>query len=76
MTDGGLNAPLRQAQAVWLGYNRLMGHQHDHDHLPPPLGNLRQPMPFPKMALRLVINLLLRVKNRNLCCGNPGQPGC
>jgi hypothetical protein len=40
------------------------------------LDNLRQPMTFTR-KLRLVLrNNLIKVRTRQTCCGNYGQPGC
>jgi hypothetical protein len=41
-----------------------------------PIFNLRQPMPL-RRKLRLILsNNLIKLKNRQSCCGNYGQPGC
>jgi hypothetical protein len=40
------------------------------------LENLRQPMPITR-KLRLVLrNNLIKLRTRQSCCGNHGQPGC
>jgi hypothetical protein len=41
-----------------------------------PISNLRQPMPLGRKLRLILSNQLKRIKNRQSCCGNYGQPGC
>jgi hypothetical protein len=41
-----------------------------------PLSNLRQPMPLGRKLRLILSNNLIKIKNRQSCCGNYGQPGC
>ena len=38
--------------------------------------NLRQPMPLWRKLSLIVSNNLTKLKRRQSCCGNHGQPGC
>ena len=51
------------------------GHNH-HGHQFTPLANLRQPMPFWRKMELVVSNNLAKIRTRQGCCGNLGQPGC
>jgi len=51
-------------------------HQHGHSHPFTPVANLRQPMPLWRKLALVVSNNLIKIRNRQRCCGNLGQPGC
>ncbi|MFQ6028970.1 MAG: hypothetical protein ACE5Q6_15930 [Dehalococcoidia bacterium] len=51
-----------------------MGEHHEHPYSF--RDNLRQPMPFWRKARLVLFNNLLKLKTRQGCCGNYGQPGC
>jgi len=38
--------------------------------------NLSGPMPFGKKLSLLIKNNASKIKNRQVCCGHPGEPGC
>jgi hypothetical protein len=38
--------------------------------------NLSGPMPFGKKLSLLIRNNAAKIKNRQDCCGHPGEPGC
>jgi hypothetical protein len=40
------------------------------------LANLRQQMPMGLKLRLLVRNTWHRIRNRSMCCGHPGEPGC
>jgi hypothetical protein len=40
------------------------------------LTNLSAPMPLGKKISLLLRNNLVKIKNRQDCCGHPGEPGC
>ena len=52
----------------------LMGHHHEEESAI--LANLRQPMPFRRKLWLVLYNNAIKLKNRQNCCGNLGQPGC
>ena len=41
-----------------------------------PIANLRQPLPFWNKLRLVMTNNLLKLRRRQGCCGNYGQPGC
>ena len=53
---------------------RSMGNHHHHP--PSLLDNLRQRMPFWRKVWLVLSNSAIKIKNRDTCCGNYGQPGC
>lgn len=40
------------------------------------LENLRQPMPLKQKMRLLLRNNWIKIKTRQSCCGNHGEPGC
>jgi hypothetical protein len=53
----------------------------EHDHPPPPdpraaWANLRQPGPLGWKVGRVVANTFTKLRTRQGCCGNLGEPGC
>jgi len=40
------------------------------------LTNLSGPMPFWEKVSLLLRNNAVKIKNRQDCCGHPGEPGC
>ena len=38
--------------------------------------NLSAPMPFREKISLLLRNSAVKIKNRQDCCGHPGEPGC
>jgi hypothetical protein len=38
--------------------------------------NLSVPMPLGKKISLLLRNNIVKIKNRQECCGHPGEPGC
>ncbi len=54
---------------------------HDHSHKKRPSAgaffkNLSGPMPLREKVALLFRNNLTKIKNRQECCGHPGEPGC
>ena len=50
--------------------------QHGHSHPLTMATNLRQPMAFWRKVALIIFNNLLKIKARQRCCRNLGQPGC
>ena len=40
------------------------------------LANLRQPMPLKRKLRLLLRNNWIKIRKRQDCCGNHGEPGC
>jgi hypothetical protein len=40
------------------------------------IANLTQPMPLHKKLFLIIANNLNKIRNRKMCCGHAGQPGC
>ena len=38
--------------------------------------NLSEPMPLKEKISLLLRNNAIKIKNRQDCCGHPGEPGC
>ncbi len=57
---------------------RPMGHDHNerHEDELAILANMRQPMPLRRKLWLVLSNTVIKLKNRQNCCGNLGQPGC
>ena len=53
---------------------RPMAHHHEEEFAI--LANIRQPMPFRRKLWLVLSNTVIKLKNRQNCCGNLGQPGC
>lgn len=47
-----------------------------HEHPYSPIANLRQPLPFWSKLRMVMTNTVLKLRKRQSCCGNYGQPGC
>jgi hypothetical protein len=41
-----------------------------------PWSNLRRPMPLWRKLRLILSNNLIKLRKRQSCCGNYGQPGC
>jgi len=40
------------------------------------LDNLARPMPWRRKFQLILLNNFKKIRHRQICCGNPGQPGC
>ncbi|MFO7605974.1 MAG: hypothetical protein R6W72_06725 [Desulfurivibrionaceae bacterium] len=38
--------------------------------------NLARPMPWRRKLHLILVNNFRKLRKRQVCCGNPGQPGC
>ncbi|MDA0735146.1 MAG: hypothetical protein O2860_11270 [Chloroflexi bacterium] len=55
----------------------MLDDMHNHDEHPYNMAsNLRQPMPIWRKLKLVLVNNLVKLRKRQSCCGNYGQPGC